>query len=113
MAQPRHRTAGRRREGGVEEDREEEEEVGVLNARDYYFAASVNRSNRFDMDVNIASERVEISKKSVAGKSRDTASDQLGHFGLIDTENIRDLILAQSFPANQLGDLFRQFSSHQ
>ena len=32
---------------------------------------------------------------------------------MIDAKNIRDLILAQSFPANELGDLFRQFSPHQ
>jgi hypothetical protein len=73
----------------------------------------LNRSTWSDFDANIASQRIEISKKSVAGESRDTASNQLGHFGLIDAKNTRDLILAKSFPANDLGDLFRQLSPHQ
>ena len=63
--------------------------------------------------MNIASERVEVANKSIAGKSRDSAPNQLGHFGLIDTENVRDLILPKPSPANELGDLLRQFGAHQ
>jgi len=32
---------------------------------------------------------------------------------LIDAENVRDLILAEPFSANELCDLFREFSPHQ
>jgi hypothetical protein len=32
---------------------------------------------------------------------------------LIDAKNIRDLILAKFFSANELGDLFRQLGPHQ
>jgi hypothetical protein len=63
--------------------------------------------------VNIASESVEVANKSIAGKSRDAAPNQLGHFGLIDAENFRDLILPKPSPANEPGDLLRQFGAHQ
>jgi len=78
-----------------------------LDACDYHFAASLDGSNWFDLDVNIASQRIEVAKESIAGESRDTASNQFGHFGLIDAENVRHLILAESFSVNELSDLFR------